>query len=231
MVLGSFFQRRARPRCADAGKRRRVARRVRLQPVDVLECRNVLQCGDQVALARVSAVAVLHDQRGRAGPLQQFDDLANRVVAMQRRAADRAVARAGEQRHHSLDPARQPHRDALARLDTAPRQIRRQRIGGVDKLAIGDAADAVPDGKGIRRALGVAFGQRIDRVAAPVARGGVAFDQFWGKARRNRRHVRIFRPHAFSRAFVNLSEFRRRRGSQSRLLAPFDPAKPLPCTM
>ena len=119
----------------------RVALGVRLQPIDVLECRNVLQSGDQVTFARVGAVAVLHDQRRRAGPLQQLDHLADGVVAMQRRAADRAVARAGEQRHHALDPARQPHRDALARLDAAPRQIRRQRIGGVDKLAIGDAAE------------------------------------------------------------------------------------------
>ena len=66
--------------------------------------------------------------------LQQLDHLADGVVAMQRRAADRAVARAGEQRDHALDPARQPHRNALAGLDAAPREIGGQRIGGVDQL-------------------------------------------------------------------------------------------------
>ena len=70
---------------------------------------------EDVVPVGIGAVAGLGDQRRGAHAVDQRDDLANRVVAMQRRAADIAVARTGEQRDRGLDPARQPHRDAIDR--------------------------------------------------------------------------------------------------------------------
>ena len=69
---------------------------------------------DVVGRLGIGAVAGLRDHRGGAHPVDQRDDLLDRVVAVQRRAADIAVARTGQQRDRGLDPARQPHRDALA---------------------------------------------------------------------------------------------------------------------
>jgi hypothetical protein len=72
----------------------------------------------------------LSDQRRGVHAADQRGNLPNRVVTMQGRAADVAVARAGEQHDRGLDPARQPHGDAMTRADAVVRKMRREPVRG-----------------------------------------------------------------------------------------------------
>ena len=78
---------------------------------------------------------------------------------MQRRRADVAVARAGEQRDDRFNAARQPDRNALALFQPAREKIGGERIGTLDQLLVADAAEAVAHREGIRRAVGVPSGE------------------------------------------------------------------------
>ena len=100
-----------------------------------------------------------------------------------------SVARAGEQRDDAFNPARQPDRDALAGLDPTACEVGGERVGGVQKLPIGEAAEPVADGEGLRRALGVALHQRIDRVVPPEARGLVLRDHVRRESRPQSAHA------------------------------------------
>ena len=163
------------------GQQRRVASRSSgFSRIDVLDRLGRLQRVDEVALVGVGAVALLPDEGDGARALHQLDHLADRVVAVQRRAADRAALGAGEQRHHALDPALQPDADPLARPHAMRGEIGRERVGGFQQLPIGEAAEPVAHRKRIRLVAGVPAHQRIDRVAAPEALGFV----FAGSARR-----------------------------------------------
>src|SRR5687767_12866443 len=97
--------------------------------------------------ARIGAITVLYDQRRRPYAFEQFENIADRVVAVKRRAADRAVTRAGKQRHHALDPAWQPDGYAFARFDASLSKIGGKRIRGAGKLKIGHTPMAVAHGK------------------------------------------------------------------------------------
>ena len=85
----------------------------------------------------IGAVTGFGDQRGGAHAVDQGDDLANRMAAMQRRAADIAVARAGEQHDGGLHPARQPHGDTLAGPYAVAGQARGHPVSGVHQLGVG----------------------------------------------------------------------------------------------
>ena len=84
----------------------------------------------------VGAVAKLRYQCRGAHLVNQRDDLVNRVIAMQRRAADVAVAGAGEQRDRGLDPARQPYGDTITRAYAVAGEVRCQPVRGSDQLGI-----------------------------------------------------------------------------------------------
>ena len=111
------------------------------------------------------------------------------MVAVQRRAADRAAFGAGEQRHHALDPARQPDTDALAGAYTVAGEVGGKRIGRGQQLLIGQAAIAIAHGECLRRMLGMPAHQPIDGVALPEAFGFVLFDQFGRQPSQNRVHA------------------------------------------
>ena len=149
------------------------------------QARHRLERLDHVALVGVGAIAVLPDERDGARALHQLDDVARGVVAVQRRAADRAALGAGQQRHHALDPARQPDPDALASSHAMHGEIGGQRIGRRQQLPIGQAAEPVPDRESLRRVLGVPARQGVDGVAPPEAFGFVLLDQFGGQPRQN----------------------------------------------
>ena len=128
------LRRPARPARRSAGNRGRPARRkIVVGPVGI------------------GAVAGLRDQRGGAHPVDQRDDLVDRVVAVQRRAADIAVARAGQQRDRGLDPARQPYRDALAGPHAVARKTGREPVGGGDQRRVAQPAMPVADREGVGR--------------------------------------------------------------------------------
>src|SRR5712671_5637610 len=143
----------------------------------MLERLDPAELGEDIASVGVRAVAGLPDEGSGAGAPQQLEDLGARVVAMKRRAAHIAVARAGEQRDHAFHPARQPNRHALARPDAARREIRRQHVHDGGQRPIAEAPEAIAQGEFLRRATRVVAHERIDRVVAPVARGIVALDQ------------------------------------------------------
>jgi hypothetical protein len=84
-----------------------------------LQARHLGGAGGDVVTRRVGAVAFLRDERDGAHAVQQFDDLADRVIAMQGRAADERVPRARQQRDEGLGAARHPQRDTLAATDAA----------------------------------------------------------------------------------------------------------------
>src|SRR5690348_11553887 len=109
----------------------------------MLERLDPAELGKDIAPVRIRPIAALPDEGGGARAAQELEDLGRGVVAMERRAAHVAVARAGEQRHHALDPARQPDRDALTGLEAARRKVRGERIGGIAQAGIIDAPEAV----------------------------------------------------------------------------------------
>jgi hypothetical protein len=78
----------------------------------------------------VGAVAMLRYQCRGAHLVNQRDDLANRVIAMQRRAADIAVTGAGEQRDRGLYPARQPYGDTITRAHAVAGEVRCEPVRG-----------------------------------------------------------------------------------------------------
>ncbi len=116
----------------------------------------------------------------------QFDDLADRVVPVQRGAAHIAVAGAGEQSDDGLDAARQPDRDALAGDEPRPGEIRRQPVGRLDERAIADARREVAHRGLVRRRLRMAPGERVDGLVPPEA-GGVVLGELGGAQIRQHR--------------------------------------------
>ena len=117
-----------------AGKRRHVARAVR-ERIDAPQRRQGCRGGKDVGDARIGPVAGLGKKGRGADPRQQRDDLADRVVLVQRRIADVAVARAGEQDRHGLDPVRQPDRNPLAAFDAGLFEIGGNRVDQRTELA------------------------------------------------------------------------------------------------
>ncbi len=112
---------RGRRRAEQAGERRSsIDWR---KSIGVAQMRQVAKRRKDVAAIGIGAVARLGDQRRGAGAREQADDVADRVITVQRRAADIAGARAGEQRDHGLDAAGQPDGDALTRPHAARREI------------------------------------------------------------------------------------------------------------
>jgi hypothetical protein len=97
-------------------------------------------------------------------------DFGDGVVAMQRRAAHIALARAGDERDRGLDRAGQPHRDAIAGAQSAAGEIAGERIGRHHQLAIAEPPAAVAQCRPRRCLGGVAAGERVDRVLPPEAR-------------------------------------------------------------
>ncbi len=77
---------------------------------------NSAEAAKMSAALGVGAITGLGEERRRVGALKEADDLGDGVVLVQRRVADIAVARAGEENDYRLDPVGQPHRNALAAL-------------------------------------------------------------------------------------------------------------------
>ncbi len=82
--------------------------------------------------AGIGAVTRLGDQPGGAHAVDQRQHFVDGMAAMERGATDIAIARAGDQRDRSLDPARQPHRDALPGSQALAREARGEPVGGAD---------------------------------------------------------------------------------------------------
>ncbi len=131
------------------------------------------QLCEEVMPIGVGPVTRLGDQRGGAHPFDQPNDFADRMVAVQRRTADIAVARAGEQGNGGLYSARQPNRDALAWPDAAAGEVGGQPVGGIDQRGIGQPPITVAYRKGARRRPRLPSGEAIDRLVAPKTGGGI----------------------------------------------------------
>ncbi len=127
-----------------------------------------------VVAARVRPIAGLHHQRRGAAALEQHDDLGDGVVLVQRRRADVAVARTGEQGDHAFGAGGQPHGDALPGAHARAMQVLGHRIDPRQQPGPGEAHAGIPQGEGVRPLRGVTREQRMERVAAPDARLVVA---------------------------------------------------------
>jgi hypothetical protein len=83
---------------------------------------------------------------------------------MQGRTANIAVAGASEQRDRGLDPARQPHGDAITGADVVAREMRRQPVRGSHQFRIVQPAMAVAHRECLRNSLRVPRGYMVDRL-------------------------------------------------------------------
>ena len=113
------------------------------------------------------------------------------MVAMQRRAAHVAVARASEHGDSDFDAALQPDGDALAGADAARRHLGGKAVGGIDQLAIGEAAELVAHGKRAGGAQRMFRRLHVDRAVAPMASSGVLLDPIDAEQRQDHvgRHI------------------------------------------
>ncbi len=154
------------------GDRRYFARRTRTGEWRALRSEHGLHVGKR--LRRSDDVFSLRDERRGARALEELHDLGDGVVLVQRRVADVAVPRAGEQRHHALGARGQPHGDALAAPHAGPVQARGQRVDPGEQLAPAEAQARVAQRVRPRSLGGVPLQQRVEGVLAPRARGVMA---------------------------------------------------------
>jgi hypothetical protein len=131
------------------------------------------QCGKDVVTIGIGTVARLSNQCCGADAVDQRSDLADRMAAMQGRAADIAAARAGDQRDRCLDPARQPDGDAVTGADAVAGEMRPQPVGGRNQLGIVEPAVAVAYCESPRGRLRVPLSQMVDRLVAPKTGRGI----------------------------------------------------------
>jgi hypothetical protein len=129
--------------------------------------------GEDVVPAVIGAMAGLGDQRGGAHAVDQRHHFASGVAAVQGRAADIGVARAGDERDRGLDPARQPHRDALSRVEALSGEARGQPVSRLDQRPVGQAAVAVAHREGVGGLPRVARSGRVQRLLAPIPGRGI----------------------------------------------------------
>ena len=108
------------------------------------------------------------DYRSGPHPVHQSDNLGSGVVPVQRRAAHIAVARTGEERDRSLDPARQPDRDTLTRANAARCQAGCEASGGLDQLRIGQPAMTVAHGEAVWCRPCMPRRNGVERFVAPI---------------------------------------------------------------
>jgi hypothetical protein len=80
----------------------------RRQCVDALHAAELLCTFEDVGSGSIRSPTGLHEQRAAFDARQKRHDFGHRVVLMQRRVADVAVARAGQQDDNILQPVRQP---------------------------------------------------------------------------------------------------------------------------
>jgi len=156
-------------------------------PIDPAQEVAIRELCKQVIPVGVGAVAGLGDQHSGAHAVHQGNNFADRVVAMQRRAADIAIARAGEQRDGSLRAARQPHSNTLPGWDATAGEARGQPVSGLHQRGVGEPPMTVAQRKRIRCRPRLPGGETINRLVAPNTGGGIGSDHRWVQS--CRRHL------------------------------------------
>jgi hypothetical protein len=140
-----------------------------LDPICRLHPCSRTEHGKDVVVRGVGTIAGLGHKRRRSGALEQRDDVATCVIAMQRCVARITHARACEQRERGLDPARQPDRHPVARHQARVVQVLRDGVGPFERGPVGQPAVGVAQSEPVRLTARVLAKKHVEGLGTPVA--------------------------------------------------------------
>ena len=140
----------------------------RSETVDFFQLRQTADRRENVVLVGIRPVSRLPEERHRTGALQKRNDLAARVVAMERRVAHIAHARARQKDERRFHSAGKPDRNTIPRANAGLVQVLGDGINPMQSITERQPTVGVSKRETLGRRLGPSAQQHVERVSLPI---------------------------------------------------------------